>query len=145
MPFVIVVNVTLSTLSLRFYHFFKKELTRMQRCQRIKNYHIISLTNVKELFLFCRFLRIKCFFLQAETFEKRKDFLITKSLSLFLVIASSFLHVIANRRVGKWVGKCAGVKQSPYCTFLLVLSVLRRLLRLIAIRLAMTKGGIRSQ
>jgi len=81
MPFVIVVNVTLSTLSLRFSlrfsHFFKKELTRMQRCQRIKNYHIISLTNVKELFLFCRLLRIKCFFLQAETFEKRKDFLIT--------------------------------------------------------------------
>ena len=80
------------------------------------------------------------------TFEKLKDFLITiflitKSFSLFLVIASSFLHVIANRRVGK----CAGVKQSPYCTFLLVLSVLRRLLRLIAIRLAMTKGGIRSQ
>jgi len=46
------------------------------------------------------------------------------------------LHpVIANRRVGK----CAGVKQSPRCTFLLVLSVLRRLLRLIVIRLAMTR------
>ena len=46
------------------------------------------------------------------------------------------LHpVIANQRVGK----CAGVKQSPHCTFLLVLSVLRRLLRLIVIRLAMTR------
>ena len=48
------------------------------------------------------------------------------------------LHsVIANRRVGK----CAGVKQSPRCTFLLVLGVLRGLLRLIVIRLAMTKGA----
>jgi len=48
------------------------------------------------------------------------------------------LHsVIANRSVGK----CAGVKQSPHCTFLLVLSVLRRLLRLIVIRLAMTQWG----
>jgi len=46
------------------------------------------------------------------------------------------LHpVIANRRVGK----CSGVKQSPRCTFLLVLGVLRRLLRLIVIRLAMTR------
>ena len=48
------------------------------------------------------------------------------------------LHpVIANRRVGK----CSGVKQSPRCTFLLVLGVLRRLLRLIVIRLAMTQWG----
>ena len=50
------------------------------------------------------------------------------------------LHsVIANRRVGK----CAGVKQFPRCTFLLVLGVLGRLLRLIAIRLAMTVWGCR--
>ena len=50
-------------------------------------------------------------------------------------IASSSLPFIANRRVGK----CSGVKQSPRCTFLLVLGVLRRLLRLIVIRLAMTR------
>jgi len=43
--------------------------------------------------------------------------------------------VIANRRVGKSVG----VKQSPRCTFLLVLGVLGGLLRLIVIRLAMTR------
>ena len=49
---------------------------------------------------------------------------------------SPLLHpAIANRRVGK----CAGVKQSPRCTFLLVLGVLGRLLRLIVIRLAMTR------
>jgi len=45
--------------------------------------------------------------------------------------------VIANRRGGK----CAGVKQSPRCTFLLVLGVRGGLLRLIVIRLAMTKKG----
>ena len=44
---------------------------------------------------------------------------------------------IANRRVGK----CVGVKQSPRCTFLLVLSVLGGLLRLIVIRLAMTSAA----
>jgi len=45
------------------------------------------------------------------------------------------LHpVIANRRVGK----CAGVKQSPRCSFLLVLSVLGRLLRSLR-SLAMTR------
>ena len=107
-------------------------------------------------------------FLQFETFEKRKDFLvtfffITKGLSLFLVIASPFLPVIAssflsviarseatkqspltlhpviaNRRVGK----CAGVKQSPRCTFLLVLGILRRLLRSLR-SLAMTLWGYR--
>ncbi len=68
--------------------------------------------------------------------------------SSLLVIARSeatkqsplLLHsVIANRRVGK----CSGVKQSPHCTFLLVLGVLERLLRLIVIRLAMTLWGYR--
>jgi len=71
------------------------------------------------------------------------------AMTLLSVIARSeatkqsplLLPVIANRRVGK----CAGVKQSLRCTFLLVLSVLRGLLRLIVIRLAMTRGGIRSQ
>ena len=66
----------------------------------------------------------------------------------FLVIARSeatkqspllLYPVIANRRVGK----CAGVKQSPHCTFLLVLGVLGGLLRLIVIRLAMTLWGYR--
>ena len=55
--------------------------------------------------------------------------------------------VIANRRVGK----CVGVKQSPRCTFLLVLSVLRGLLRSLRslamtvwdCRLAMTRKYIR--
>ena len=42
--------------------------------------------------------------------------------------------VIANRRVGK----CVGVKQSPRCSFLLVLGVLRGLLRSLR-SLAMTK------
>ena len=51
------------------------------------------------------------------------------------VISSLLQFVIANRRVGK----CVCAKQFPHCTFLLVLSVLGRLLRLIVIRLAMTK------
>ena len=89
-------------------------------------------------------------------FEKRKDFLITiffdykKPFPLsryreFLPSRhceersdesiSPLLHpVIANRRVGK----CAGVKQSPHCSFLLVLSVLRGLLRSLR-SLAMTR------
>jgi hypothetical protein len=46
--------------------------------------------------------------------------------------------VSANRRVGK----CVGVKQSPHCTFLLVLSVSRGLLRSLR-SLAMTVWGCR--
>ena len=68
------------------------------------------------------FLFIMCFFPHCEGEATKQSFVL--------------LHpVIANRRVSK----CAGVKQSPRCTFLLVLGVLRRLLRLIAIRLAMTQ------
>jgi hypothetical protein len=85
-------------------------------------------------------------------FLKLQIILVTKRLSFFFIAGSSlhviaklflpviaglFLPVIANRRVGK----CTGVKQSPRCTFLLVLSVLGRLLRLIVIRLAMTQWG----
>ena len=52
---------------------------------------------------------------------------------------SPLLHpAIANRRVGK----CAGVKQSPRCTFLLVLGVLGGLLRSLR-SLAMTLWGYR--
>jgi hypothetical protein len=50
------------------------------------------------------------------------------------VISSLLQFVIANRRVGK----CVCAKQSPHCTFLLVLSVLGRLLRSLR-SLAMTK------
>ena len=67
------------------------------------------------------------------------EFLFFSSLrvSFFLVIASFFLSVIARSEATKQspltlhpvianrrVGECAGVKQSPRCTFLLVLGVL---------------------
>jgi len=80
------------------------------------------------------------------------SFLPVIASSFLSVIASPFLSVIARSEATKQsplllhpaianrrVGECAGVKQSPHCTFLLVLGVLRRLLRLIAIRLAMTR------
>jgi len=54
------------------------------------------------------------------------------------VIASSFLPVIASPSLPV-IARSETTKQSPRCTFLLVLSVLRRLLRLIVIRLAMTR------
>jgi len=81
------------------------------------------------------------------------EFLFFSSLrvSFFLVIASFFLSVIARSEATKQsplllhsvianrrVGKCVGVKQSPRCSFLLVLSVLRGLLRSLR-SLAMTK------
>gem|GEM_PF-6434412 len=81
-------------------------------------------------------------FLQFETFEKRKDFLvtfffITKGLSLFLVIASPFLPVIASSFLSV-IARSEATKQSPHCSFLLVLSDMRGLLRSLR-SLAMTK------
>ena len=67
-----------------------------------------------------------CESLSSRHCEERSDEAISHSSS-----------VIANRRVGK----CAVVKQSPHCTFLLVLGVLGGLLCLIVIRLAMTQWG----
>jgi hypothetical protein len=67
-------------------------------------------------------------FLQFETFEKRKDFLvtfffITKGLSLFLVIASPFLPVIASSFLSviassflSVIARSEATKQSPHCT-----------------------------
>jgi len=78
-------------------------------------------------------------------FEKRKDFLvtfffITKSLSLFPVIASFFLPVIATFPFPV-IARSEATKQSPHCSFLLVLSVLRGLLRSLR-SLAMTGKGV---
>jgi hypothetical protein len=92
-----------------------------------------------------------------KTFEKLKDFLVTiffdyKKLFPRFVIASSFLHIIASSSLAviaspffpvivssflHVIARSEATKQSPYCSFLLVLGVLVGLLRLLR-SLAMT-------